>query len=118
MLPDLERFRPVRRARRSRGATGVLVGSGHTAERLRQAVDDPEANAKVRLGPPGVDIELFAPLAGERRSGAPSARASWRGDAVERDDRRGRRGSSLGPRRRAPPPTALEWFAEARRARG
>ena len=30
--------------------------------RLRLAVDDPQTNAKVRLGPPGVDTEAFAPV--------------------------------------------------------
>ncbi|MFL5898082.1 MAG: glycosyltransferase family 4 protein [Solirubrobacterales bacterium] len=47
-------------------ANGVLVGSGHTGESLWSALADlldlPE---KTRLGPPGVDVEEFAP-AGER----------------------------------------------------
>ena len=53
------------------GAAGILVGSGHIAARLRLAVDDPETNAKVRLGPPGVDID--AVLARSRRSERPVA---------------------------------------------
>lgn len=61
VLPDLERFGPyVEEAVAS--ASGILVGSGHIADRLRQAVDDPVTNAKVRLGPPGVDVDLFAPI--------------------------------------------------------
>lgn len=62
VLPEPERFGPyVREA--AEGANGILVGSGHIADRLRQAIDDPAINAKVRLGPPGVDVDLFAPIA-------------------------------------------------------
>ena len=61
MIPDLERFGPYAREACD-GASGILVGSGHIQARLRQAVDDPAINAKVRLGPPGVDTTLFAPI--------------------------------------------------------
>jgi glycosyltransferase involved in cell wall biosynthesis len=44
-------------------APGVLVGSRHTAESLWAAMDDPELPARTRLGPPGVDVERFAPRA-------------------------------------------------------
>jgi glycosyltransferase involved in cell wall biosynthesis len=44
------------------GASGVLVGSRHVAESLWETVSDPELPGKTRLGPPGVDRELFAPL--------------------------------------------------------
>jgi glycosyltransferase involved in cell wall biosynthesis len=44
-----------------RGARGVLVGSRHTAESLFAALDDPSLPAKTRLGPPGVDVDRFAP---------------------------------------------------------
>jgi glycosyltransferase involved in cell wall biosynthesis len=43
-------------------ASGVLVGSRHVAERLWETVADPDLPAKTRLGPPGVDTNLFAPL--------------------------------------------------------
>jgi glycosyltransferase involved in cell wall biosynthesis len=43
------------------GARGVLVGSRHTAESLWAAMDDPELPSRTRLGPPGVDVERFAP---------------------------------------------------------
>jgi glycosyltransferase involved in cell wall biosynthesis len=43
-------------------ASAVLVGSSHTAESLWAALDDPGLPARTRLGPPGVDVELFAPL--------------------------------------------------------
>jgi glycosyltransferase involved in cell wall biosynthesis len=42
-------------------AAGVLVGSRHTAESLWATLDDLDLPAKTRLGPPGVDTELFAP---------------------------------------------------------
>jgi glycosyltransferase involved in cell wall biosynthesis len=61
VIPDLERFGPYAREACD-GASGILVGSGHIEARLRQAVDDPATNAKVRLGPPGVDTTLFAPI--------------------------------------------------------
>ena len=49
-------------------ANGILVGSGHTAESLWAALADPPGlRDKTRLGPPGVDVEEFAP-GGERES--------------------------------------------------
>jgi glycosyltransferase involved in cell wall biosynthesis len=42
-------------------AAGILVGSRHTAEVLWATLPDGELEAKTRLGPPGVDTELFAP---------------------------------------------------------
>ncbi|HEX7059735.1 MAG TPA: glycosyltransferase family 4 protein [Solirubrobacterales bacterium] len=43
-------------------ATGVLVGSRHTAESLWAALPDaPCLQEKTRLGPPGVDTEAFRP---------------------------------------------------------
>jgi glycosyltransferase involved in cell wall biosynthesis len=43
-------------------ASGVLVGSGHTAESLWAALSDlPSLRDKTRLGPPGVDIDEFSP---------------------------------------------------------
>ena len=45
-----------------RAASGVLVGSGHTAESLWAALPNlPELREKTRLGPPGVDINEFRP---------------------------------------------------------
>ncbi len=49
-------------------ASGVLVGSTHTAESLWRALSDlPDLPEKTRLGPPGVDVEEFRPR-GERES--------------------------------------------------
>jgi glycosyltransferase involved in cell wall biosynthesis len=43
-------------------ASGVLVGSHHTAESLWEALPDVEGlEEKTRLGPPGVDTEAFRP---------------------------------------------------------
>jgi glycosyltransferase involved in cell wall biosynthesis len=43
-------------------ASGVLVGSSHTAESLWEALPDvPGLRDKTRLGPPGVDVDLFRP---------------------------------------------------------
>lgn len=45
-----------------KAAQGVLVGSAHTGESLWAALPDlPGLKAKTRLGPPGVDVEEFAP---------------------------------------------------------
>jgi glycosyltransferase involved in cell wall biosynthesis len=43
------------------GARTVLVGSRHTAESLWATMDDPLLPARTRLGPPGVDVDEFAP---------------------------------------------------------
>src|SRR3954451_19647918 len=48
-------------------ASGVLVGSRHTAESLWAALPEvPDLQAKTRLGPPGVDTEAFRPGEGGR----------------------------------------------------
>jgi glycosyltransferase involved in cell wall biosynthesis len=50
-------------------ASGVLVGSGHTAKSLWTALPDLlDLKDKTRLGPPGVDIDEFRP-AGSRQAG-------------------------------------------------
>jgi glycosyltransferase involved in cell wall biosynthesis len=50
-------------------ANGILVGSLHTAESLWAALPDlPNLKEKTRLGPPGVDVEEFAPSEGERET--------------------------------------------------
>jgi glycosyltransferase involved in cell wall biosynthesis len=59
--PNPERFLPYAREGME-AATGVLVGSGHTAGSLWRALDDPGLQRKTRLGPPGVDTSLFAPI--------------------------------------------------------
>jgi glycosyltransferase involved in cell wall biosynthesis len=58
--PDPERFLPFAREGLA-GAGGVLVGSHHTAASLWRALDDESVRRRTRLGPPGVDVERFAP---------------------------------------------------------
>ncbi len=43
------------------GARAILVGSRHTAESLWEALPGENLAERTRLGPPGVDVELFAP---------------------------------------------------------
>jgi glycosyltransferase involved in cell wall biosynthesis len=50
-----------------RAASGVLVGSRHTAESLWAALPGvPDLETKTRLGPPGVDVDAFRPSIGSR----------------------------------------------------
>jgi glycosyltransferase involved in cell wall biosynthesis len=50
-------------------AAGILVGSLHTGESLWTALPDlPNLKDKTRLGPPGVDVEEFAPSEGQREA--------------------------------------------------
>ena len=57
------------------GAGGVLVGSRHTAESLWAEMDDPALPSRTRLGPPGVDVDRFAPRApAEARAGLTALR--------------------------------------------
>ena len=91
--PHAERFLPYAREGME-AASGVLVGSGHTAASLWRALDDAGLPPKTRLGPPGVDTELFAPiprvahrprleaLAAELRA-APGGEESWDRDPEE-----------------------------------
>jgi glycosyltransferase involved in cell wall biosynthesis len=114
VLPDLERFGPYA-AEAVASANGILVGSVHIADRLRQAVDAPATNAKVRLGPPGVDTRLFAPIRPEDRANRLHELAS---------ELRSGGLAGGGARRQDPPATAwdrdigeaadaIDWYAEA-----
>ena len=62
--PEPERFLKFAREGLA-GARSVLVGSRHTAESLFDAIGDPQLAQRTSLGPPGVDVERFAPR--ERR---------------------------------------------------
>jgi glycosyltransferase involved in cell wall biosynthesis len=63
--PEPERFLGFAREGLAR-AKGVLVGSRHTAESLWRAMEDSSLPGRTRLGPPGVDVERFAPREPER----------------------------------------------------
>ncbi|MEX2108325.1 MAG: glycosyltransferase family 4 protein [Solirubrobacterales bacterium] len=70
-----------------RAASGILVGSSHTAESLWAALPDvTDLQEKTRLGPPGLDPEMFHPAP------KPSVRG-WRGEGEAEDD----------PARKSPP---------------
>jgi glycosyltransferase involved in cell wall biosynthesis len=58
--PHRERFLPYA-LEGLRGASGVLVGSRHTAESLWEVMDEDGLPARTRLGPPGVDVHTFRP---------------------------------------------------------
>lgn len=58
--PHPERFLPYAREGLAR-ANAVLCGSRHTAESLWAALEDPSVEERTRLGPPGVDVQEFAP---------------------------------------------------------
>ncbi len=104
--PEPERFLPFAREGMD-AASGVLVGSRHTGESLWQALELPGLKQKTRLGPPGVDVDLFAPASGEaearrglldlaldlKRDTAEGAATAWGRD----------------PRTAA---DAVEWFAQ------
>jgi glycosyltransferase involved in cell wall biosynthesis len=104
VLPQLERFEPYA-SEAVEAAAGILVGSVHIAKRLREAVGD-AADSKLRLGPPGVDTERFAPV---DRAGAPGR---LRGLAAELRDQGAAAPGAWGrdPRRAA---DALARLAEA-----
>jgi glycosyltransferase involved in cell wall biosynthesis len=86
--PEPERFEPYA-AEGIAGASGVLVGSRHTANALWGLIESPGLRERTRLGPPGVDVENFRPrsradaaarlgvLADRLES---SATASWGGE--------------------------------------
>jgi glycosyltransferase involved in cell wall biosynthesis len=116
VLEDLDRFGPYAEEACA-GANGILVGSGHIAARLRQAVDDPETNAKVRLGPPGVDTELFAPMpvaerARQLRGLAEQLRVDLGEKFSHREKNSPKAAGSAWDRDPAAAAEALEWFAD------
>jgi glycosyltransferase involved in cell wall biosynthesis len=60
VAPHPERFLPAAREGVA-GARGILVGSQHIAERLVATLGDEALRARIRLGPPGVDVARFVP---------------------------------------------------------
>jgi len=70
--PQPERFLALAREGLA-GASGVLVGSRHTALSLWQALGEDGLRERTRLGPPGVDVERFAPR--EAKAAAAGVRA-------------------------------------------
>jgi len=108
--PEPERFLPYAREGME-AAAAVLTGSRHTAESLWQAMRMPGLPAKTRLGPPGVDTDVFSPVLNEEEG-----RAKLRDLALSlkrehahalKDRRPGAWGRDPGTAAEA-----LEWFAE------
>jgi glycosyltransferase involved in cell wall biosynthesis len=58
VMPHRERFVPFAHEGLAE-ARGVLVGSRHTAKDLWRTLEDSDLPLRTRLGPPGVDVELF-----------------------------------------------------------
>ncbi|HEU0024627.1 MAG TPA: glycosyltransferase family 4 protein [Thermoleophilaceae bacterium] len=87
--PHRERFLPYAHEG-LRGASGVLVGSRHTAESLWEVMDEPGLPERTRLGPPGVDVHSFHPRSVEDATSGlrhlaerveSGAAADWGGEA-------------------------------------
>ncbi len=85
VAPHPERFLPAAREGIA-GARSILVGSHHVADRLAATLEDPTLRARIRLGPPGVDVARFAPREpADARTGlrALATRLAQGGDAGE-----------------------------------
>jgi glycosyltransferase involved in cell wall biosynthesis len=63
--PHRQRFLPYA-LEGLRAASGVLVGSRHTAESLWEVTALSDLPARTRLGPPGVDVHTFRPRGAEQ----------------------------------------------------
>ncbi len=79
--PDPERFLPYAREGLE-PAEAILVGSSHTAGSLWDALEDPAIEARTRLGPPGVDVELFKPLPRRAAGRAPEPVVAFVGKLI------------------------------------
>jgi glycosyltransferase involved in cell wall biosynthesis len=119
VLPELERFGPMARDG-TRAARGIIVGSEHIAEQLRKAVDEPEVNAKVKLGPPGVDTDLFTRVGPGDRAERLRGLADSLDELARGQDGARRRGKSLPSvagsswdREPAEAARAVRWLADA-----
>jgi glycosyltransferase involved in cell wall biosynthesis len=93
--PNPERFLGLAREGIA-SASGVLVGSHHTAASLWQAIGDPDLPERTRLGPPGVDVARFVPrepaaaaadlrALAARLGAMPATPVSGEGSAFDRD---------------------------------
>jgi glycosyltransferase involved in cell wall biosynthesis len=103
--PEPERFLPYAREGME-AASAVLVGSRHTAESLWRALELPGLEERTRLGPPGVDVALFAP-------GEGPLRARGLADELRRESQaRGGAMESAWGRDPATAADAVEWFAD------
>ncbi len=126
--PHPDRFVPFAREGME-AASAALVGSRHTAEDLWETVALPGLPERTRLGPPGVDSELFSPLPREAAAAA-VLRLAERLEATQSGLGFGHLGSQDLPPEGIPDLTrggfgrdprqaarALRWFARAPGAR-
>ncbi|HEX4807076.1 MAG TPA: glycosyltransferase, partial [Conexibacter sp.] len=91
VAPHPERFLPAAREGLA-DARSVLVGSEHIADRLVATLGDPCLRERIRLGPPGVDVALFAPrepAAARAGLAALAARLAVSAGASRAEDRHG-----------------------------
>jgi len=102
--PHPERFVPFAREGME-AASAALVGSLHTARDLWETVGLEGLEERTRLGPPGVDIEVFRPLPDEEATGRLRSLAAALESAGDGGDDFGR-DAAEGAR-------AVEWFADA-----
>ncbi len=79
--PQPERFLGLAREGLA-GASAVLVGSHHTAASLWRALGEDGLRERTRLGPPGVDVQRFAPREAPAAAAAVRALAVRLGDAL------------------------------------
>ncbi len=99
--PQPERFLGLAREGIA-GASAVLVGSRHTAASLWQALGEERLRERTRLGPPGVDVQRFAPREPAAAAAGVRALAARLGAAASAGRRRNRqvRSRAITPRRR------------------
>jgi glycosyltransferase involved in cell wall biosynthesis len=99
--PGLERFGPYAREGIA-ASSGVLVGSRHTAESLWATFPDADLRPRTRLGPPGVDTDLFSLIPTEDRPARLlELAAALRGEAPAAETSHPRVAGHEGPPRRA-----------------
>ena len=110
--PEPERFLPYAREGME-GASGVLVGSRHTAESLWEALGDAGLPGKTRLGPPGVDTEHFSPIPPHETRARLEELAEQVGGTAEGPARGEGPGPSSWNRDADRAASAIEWLARA-----
>jgi glycosyltransferase involved in cell wall biosynthesis len=110
--PDPDRFLSYAREGTD-AASGVLVGSRHTAESLWAAIGDPSLPAKTRLGPPGVDTQLFFPLPRDEARGRLRELAGQVEEVTGQAGEGGLGAGSTWDRDTEQAAGAIQWFAEA-----
>jgi len=110
------RFLPYAREG-TRSARAVLVGSRHTAQSLWAALGEADLPERTRLGPPGVDVEAFAPREPEEAA-AGLARLGESLAAAAAPAEQAPPAAEVAPAAQAPPAAEAGRPAEGARSRG